>query len=236
MLIRPRFIDPDDFIPKLRFLDPLDKIDLTGEVNSEIVSENTFDYKNIKSLYHFTPIKNIPNILRFGLLSRDQCEKWENMVFYNLCSIFTDPNRYDRRKDYISCSINKPFWGMLQRKRMRKKDFGGIAILKIKKEILFDAKMILYCSGYSSLEINANKSDDELQCYENILDQDDHFLIDSEILVKDHIPLYYVDSVYFNTKDWNWFLWALDVKCRMLNFNINFTTNNNLFKKGYMEE
>ena len=114
--------DLNDYYHNPRILDEYSHIDFVSGTTEKQMP----DFKNIKYLYHFTPIVNIPSILKFGLLSRDQFENTDVALYNNLCGLYTDKNRYDGRKEYISCSINKPFYEMLKMKRWSHKKYGGI--------------------------------------------------------------------------------------------------------------
>ena len=62
--------------------------------------------RNIESLFHFTPVDNLENILKYGLLSINNLNRLGIDYYYN------DENRYDDRLDAISTSIEFPNYKM----------------------------------------------------------------------------------------------------------------------------
>jgi hypothetical protein len=232
MLIRPWGQNNiDDIFPKLRILDAFAHIDFISGTTEEQMP----DFKNIKSLYHFTPIFNIPNILKYGLLSRDQFENIGNMMFYNLFGLYTDKDRNDGRKEYISCSINKPFYKMLKKKRWSYKKYGGIAIIKLNKHIINSSNWTLFCDGLASQKANANKTDDELSNPEKIIDENGQYKIESEILIRDNIPLDFFESVNFSSRDWVSYCWACYFRNNYDLWSVDFQINDKMFSQKYEE-
>jgi predicted Zn finger-like uncharacterized protein len=72
----------------------------------EIVSE-----RKIKSLYHFTRVENLTNILEHGLVPRDPQPDFQILI--------TDHDRFDRRYDCVSLSISFPNNKMFYRAKER---------------------------------------------------------------------------------------------------------------------
>jgi hypothetical protein len=233
MIIRPWIINqyPNNYLPKLRILDEYAHMDLIDGTTEEVMPE----YKNIKALYHFTPIWNIPSILEHGLLSRDQCEDTNNIIFYNIYGKYTDKDRYDGRKDCISCSINKPYFNMLSDKRRIMKKYGGITILRIQKEIINKSNYALFVNGNAAEKENAKKTYEELNDPNNILDGNNEYKSNSEILIKDHIPLDYIESFNFSIRDLSSYNWAECCKFYSGKCNVRFYVNNKMFGKYYSE-
>lgn len=62
--------------------------------------------RDIRHIYHFSPIENTGNILKYGLFSREICE------LLSIPNIITDPNRYDGELGKISASISFPNYKM----------------------------------------------------------------------------------------------------------------------------
>ena len=231
MLLRPGFTDINGNYPKLRTLDAYAHIDFIGGTTENVLA----NYRNINALYHFTPIVNVRSILNHGILSRDQCENTANIICYNIFGLCTDTNRYDGRKEYISCSINKPYYNMLSIKRKYIKKIGGIAILKINKSIINKANRTLFSDGNAAKRINSVKSNEELSTPDNILDDNDLFKLDAEILIRDHIPLEYIESFNFSSCDYSSYFCACYWKFLSGRWLLNFQINDKLFGKNYNE-
>lgn len=158
------------------------------------------EFKNIDSLYHFTPCINLFQIGENGLYSRDQFEN--KLAFYNnMFGFCTDKNRYDYRKNFISLSINKPYFDLLKIKRRSTKKMGGICILKISKEILNAANDVLFCPKNAATKSVLNTTDENLRNINNIYKNNDEINQSSEILIADHIPITFIEAVYFSPLD-----------------------------------
>lgn len=65
--------------------------------------------RNITRLVHFTEEKNIPSIIKNGLLPRSSLEKKGEFFDYN------DKNRYDGRKDAVCLSVENPNQRLLEK-------------------------------------------------------------------------------------------------------------------------
>lgn len=86
--------------------------------------------RKIQKLVHFTNISNLESILTLGLLTR------ENMDKKGICSKISDNERYDKRLDCTSLSIEYPNYPMLSYKRSCNLD-------SIFCVLVFDAQKIL---------------------------------------------------------------------------------------------
>jgi hypothetical protein len=95
-------------------------------------SEIRFIAKELKigSLLHFTQAKNLPSIVKYGLLSRHELIKSMHMAFTS------DKYRLDENSDAISVSISRVNGVMFQSKR-RKSMHKDWLILIISPEILW---------------------------------------------------------------------------------------------------
>ena len=72
--------------------------------------------RGVQYFYHFTPFVNLPNILKFGIISRDsvnqKIEDGEHGSF-----MFTDVERLEGRTDCICLSVSFPNYKMFYKKR-----------------------------------------------------------------------------------------------------------------------
>lgn len=62
--------------------------------------------RNIQYIYHFSPIENTDNILKYGLVSREEARR------QGIPLIITDPYRYDGELNRISASLSFPNYKM----------------------------------------------------------------------------------------------------------------------------
>ena len=72
------------------------------------------DRRRIPYLLHFTPACNVPDILRFGLLSRYEARRRDD-----LCAQLSAPGRIDGSDDAISASVTTYYPEMFEAKRHR---------------------------------------------------------------------------------------------------------------------
>ena len=83
--------------------------------------------RDIRHMYHFSPINNITSILNTGLYSREKCER------ENINIEITDQNRFDGELNRISTSISFPNYRM--RYSLEKQNF-NLVIYDINPKIL----------------------------------------------------------------------------------------------------
>ena len=81
------------------------------------VQRTTHD-RNIVSILHFTPLRNLENILLFGLLPREYLENWEILKLVS-APIFPDTERKDKKIDCFCVSISWPNYKMLHSKMLK---------------------------------------------------------------------------------------------------------------------
>lgn len=80
--------------------------------------------RGVRELYHFTPLSNIKNISRFGLIPREYL-KLPVMRKY-LTSTFSDSHRQDKR-EHLSClSVSHPNYKMFYSKREKFKGYDWV--------------------------------------------------------------------------------------------------------------
>ena len=109
-----------------------DKSGLKAELNQ----------RGIKSLVHFTSVNNIPSIIQYGILSRNELDNQGISYQYN------DIMRLDGRLDAISLSVTFPNYKMFYRSR-KVSDTNWVVII-------IDPNIILYadCLFYSTNAAN----------------------------------------------------------------------------------
>lgn len=175
--------------------------------SSEYEYLNDFLCKNqIDTLYHFTRIKNLTNIINYGLLPRNVIEK------NNIDSQFNDVWRYDNCTNANCLSIEFPNYKMFYSLRMSEPNTKWV-VLKLNIQILFDFKCA-YCwtnagdstmyttSVQSRMGVNAfidlykNRSGYPKREETNIKDWYPTNP-QAEVLVFGAIPIKYIDCIYF---------------------------------------
>lgn len=85
--------------------------------------------KQIEHIYHFSPLENLENILKYGILSKSEVKK------KNIYSVVTDHSRFDKREDFISTSLSFPNSKLLRFKEYLHGDF---LIFSISPEVLYE--------------------------------------------------------------------------------------------------
>jgi hypothetical protein len=73
------------------------------------------DNRDIKRLVHFTPLENVPKIMRYGLIPRDYLQL--EILQLALGAQFTDDQRLEELPQYNCLSITSPNYGMFYGKR-----------------------------------------------------------------------------------------------------------------------
>ena len=87
------------------------------DVEEQVRSETR--RRGIVTLVHFTPLQNVPSILRFGLIPRHYIQY--DSIALQLEPEFTDTVRQDGREDHSCVSVTFPNYRMLFNKRNRTK-------------------------------------------------------------------------------------------------------------------
>jgi hypothetical protein len=90
------------------------------------------DRRGIKRLVHFTPLENVPKILRYGLIPRDYLQL--EVLRLALGARFTDSQRLDLLPQYNCLSITTPNYGMFYGKRCNQA--GSWAVIEFDSSVL----------------------------------------------------------------------------------------------------
>ena len=151
--------------------------------------------RNITSLYHFTPLKNIMGILDIGLWSKQSLNE-SGLEFAN-----TDEVRFDCRSNYISTSISFPNYKMFYSKVCEYPQQIW-CVLELDPSILYKQECLFFpnnaaCSGMSS------KSAAEISSYEGFSRMfDGHHStskyahdVQAEVMVKEFIDIDFIKSI-----------------------------------------
>ncbi|EOB3674070.1 DarT ssDNA thymidine ADP-ribosyltransferase family protein [Vibrio vulnificus] len=153
--------------------------------------------RNITELIHFTKVQNVRSILDIGLNSKDYNGEIARKHKVN------DLGRFDYRTHMISLSVSYPNDKMFY--RYRQMDAGQKwAILSISPSVLWELEC-LYCPTNAANASISSANDESLygfQAFDRLFSQQSNqsrlcYPYDSqaEVLVKDHIPSHYVQSV-----------------------------------------
>jgi len=143
-----------EFIPSLYKLDDV-YIMTSNYINRDSI--NLYKYiteRNIKTLIHFTKVKNLDNILNYGILSTEELENQKIKYEAN------DNNRWDGFKDGIFLSITHPNIGLLKsfKERYSKCDW---AVILLHVDILWEKDCLFSISNSAksvlSKLLNENK-------------------------------------------------------------------------------
>ncbi|WP_455542085.1 DarT ssDNA thymidine ADP-ribosyltransferase family protein [Intestinibacter sp.] len=189
--------------------------------------------RNITNLYHFTPIDNLNNILKYGLLSIDKLEEYDVDYYYN------DEKRYDNRLDAICTSISFPNYKMFFKCRQGSEDEQW-CVIELDSKVLLDKNCIFYIENAASNNekyrpfydkigirgLEALFSDDYLR---EELDLPPYFTTNpqAEVQILDSIEVKYIKGLYFkNYCAKNLFDINIGYKYR----NINSKVDGHLFK------
>lgn len=89
-----------------------------GKENKEIVNKILSD-RGIQYLVHFTPLKNVRGIARYGLIPRNYLSS--EVIKMELGPLFPDNNRFDGLTEYSCLSVTSPNYKMFYSKRQIKK-------------------------------------------------------------------------------------------------------------------
>ncbi len=121
-IIERNFYSPnaDKYIIHYKTPNGYDKTDMTSDhfklFKSYVkIKSDRYDIiksKDIKHIYHFSPIQNAPSILETGIVSRKFAKLSQIPI------VTTDPNRFDGKLDMISASISFPNYKMLYKLTM----------------------------------------------------------------------------------------------------------------------
>ncbi len=188
--------------------------------------------RGIESLYHFTSLKNLDNILNNGLLSREILNKKDIEYEYN------DEYRIDGKLDAICISISFPNYRMFYRYWSNTNDI--YCVIELKPSILYE-KNCLFCVENAASYNERQREYTEKMGREGIekLFYDDFLREDlgiprsyptnpqSEVLVLDNIEVKYIKNIYFNVPEIDF-----DIN-KYSNMNIGFYYKTSLFSYRY---
>ncbi len=177
------------------------------DCQDEYKNLNDFLCKNqIDTLYHFTRVENLANIINYGLVPRNIIES------NNIDSHFNDEWRYDNCTDANCLSIEFPNYKMFYSLRMSEPNTKWV-VIKLKIQILFDFKCA-YCwtnAGDSSMYTRSLQSRMGAAAFIDLYNnhpgypkREDTKINDwyptnpqAEILAFGTIPIKYIDCIYF---------------------------------------
>lgn len=103
----------------------------------QIEIANFLQERNITTLCHFTDAQNLPNILKYGLLSREVLDKLNTFTQGKYTYKSNDEMRLDRKPNYISLSISK-INDFLLNSFLEKGSIENCAIVEIDARILYE--------------------------------------------------------------------------------------------------
>jgi len=153
--------------------------------------------REVKAIYHYTAITNLPSILREGgLLSRDQMNA--KGILY-LGHGWGRPGKEQELEDYICCGF-VPHWGMLRKEREPQ------AVLELTPDLIWRHGTI-FCPGNSaSNEFNLEMLRDmnTVEAFDAMFDNPDtSFPIpyQCEVMVYRKIPLGHLRATHFQTTE-----------------------------------
>lgn len=173
------------------------KKELYKYMMSEAIKE-----RGIKELIHFTKMKNLKNILEYGICSTKYLDS--NKIDY----LNNDFLRLDDKYDYISISVSFPNYKLLFKKRRECKE--AYVVISINPEILLEKE----CLFYPTNAANSRFQDDSYEyssfldfekMFENLLGKiPKNYPKDSqaEILIKNIIEKEYINYVYLEKNDY----------------------------------
>lgn len=173
----------------------------TDEIKS-IVSN-----RKIEFLLHFTPITNIPEILRYGLLGRVAIQEKK------VSSTWNDDHRFDHLPNALCLSISFPNYQLFYRFRMQKPALNW-AVLKLSPAILWELDCA-FCSSNaansmsSSVSLNERRKPQALAamfedypepcCRSNLrLPESFPTCPQAEVLVMESVSTKFIEAIYVN--------------------------------------
>jgi len=93
------------------------------------VIQEFIEGRGVKSLFHFTRLKNLPSILQHGLLTKEAC------AATGIAPVINDPYRFDGT-GAISASISYPNYKMFYRLRCENPEIEWV-VVKLKRSLLW---------------------------------------------------------------------------------------------------
>ncbi|HEX76916.1 MAG TPA: DUF4433 domain-containing protein [Dehalococcoidia bacterium] len=155
--------------------------------------QQSIQRRGIESIYHYTALENLPVIFKHGgLFSRAERRKRDIQAREHS---WGRSGREIEFRDYISCSLDPPY-GMIEREQ------GNLALLEI-NPLLICNDDTLFCPAWSSFDKfdldylrQKNTPADFDNLFPNPTSSEPRFL-GAEILIKTHVPILEVKTVYF---------------------------------------
>ena len=153
-------------------------------------------YRNVSTLYHFTPIENLESILKHGILSINKLKE------KNIQYVYNDSERLENQPDYICFSVEYPN-GMLLRNYMRTRHREYV-LLEIDINVL-NYKYARCCPVNAATARGGYVKSiaDFYSLFEGSRHKDlpNNFPSDeqAEILIKDNVEPIYIKKVVFET-------------------------------------
>ena len=157
--------------------------------------DNTISERGLTKIYHFTPIKNIQNILKYGLLSKGQ------LIDKKINFDENDDQRFDKHLDCISCSLEHPNFKLLYKNKINlgKK----YCIIKIDVSILKEQFSV--CSKTNAAK-NSGRDIMPITFLEKLFEGPrpkslpNYYPTDeqAEILIRGPIPTKYIKAIVFD--------------------------------------
>ncbi|MCL6608945.1 MAG: DUF4433 domain-containing protein [Geminicoccaceae bacterium] len=160
--------------------------------------------RGVERLVHFTPRNNLASIGTVGLLARSELE--ESGVPYR----YTDSQRLDRRREWISLSISFPNDKMFFSKRPSMLDVGDWVLLEIDPRVLWERDCLFFSTNAASKcfhgipdeELRSPSALEKMFAGARSPDSRDCDPSDpqAEVLVRGRLPREYLLSVFVNNK------------------------------------
>lgn len=177
------------------------------ESEPPLTFEGILERRGIEEFVHFTSVKNLKSILKYGLLSVAEQRK------YHISAEINDKQRLDNNLNGISLSVSFPNYKMFY--KLNQGNYNGWVILSldpneiIKKECFFLPKNAA-CRGIDISTSRAQKDYMSPESFENMFKNrgehkrgemglPDNYTTDpqAEIMVKSYIPVNCIKKIYF---------------------------------------
>lgn len=164
------------------------------------------NHRNIKSLYHFTNLDNLKNILKYGLLSREKLE--ENKYQYD-CN---DELRLENQLKSICVSISFPNYKMFYKYRIERPHVTW-CVLELNPEILYK-KQCLFCITNAASRCETVRKNEDRKGVDGLIQlfyDDEHrekvglkreypTNPQAEVLILDNIEPSYIKNIHFDVR------------------------------------